>query len=74
MTVYPTKSSSTTGIMYVYRKDRDMSLTGKTKGGGEAIGIKREFKVRLQKLCTSEAEDIWISLVLRYSKKFSNIQ
>lgn len=29
----------------VYRQDGESSLTGKTKGGGVAVGIKRGFKI-----------------------------
>lgn len=62
------------GRYNVYRNDRDTTLTGKTKGGGVAVGIKKDFKVQSQKSWTSDAEDIWISLLLRHSKhRVSNI-
>lgn len=49
----------------VWRRDRDYSVTGQSRGGGVLIATRRELSVTPQPLLHSSAEDLWITLRLK---------
>lgn len=49
----------------VWRRDRDYTLTGQTRGGGVLIAINKHISAVPQPLFHSTAEDLWVSISLR---------
>lgn len=49
----------------VWRRDRDLSLTGQSLGGGVIIAIRRDLSVIPQPTYQSSAEDLWVTLSLK---------
>lgn len=49
----------------VWRRDRNYSRTGQTRGGGVLIAVKKDFVVDGYKDWCSSAEDVWVELTLR---------
>lgn len=48
----------------VWRRDRDYSLTGQSRGGGVLIATRKDLVVRSEPLFHSTAEDLWLSMRL----------
>lgn len=55
----------------VWRRDRDLSLTGQSRGGGVLIATRRGLTVIPQTSYHSTAEDLWITLVLMNNRNRS---
>lgn len=49
----------------VWRRDRDLDLTGQTRGGGVLIAIRRDITATLQPQYQSSAEDLWLTIALK---------
>lgn len=49
----------------VWRRDRNYNATGQTLGGGVLIAVRRDVAVSPQPTFCSNAEDLWLTLVLK---------
>ncbi|KAG7295979.1 hypothetical protein JYU34_021071 [Plutella xylostella] len=52
----------------VWRRDRDYAATGQSLGGGVFIAVKREFRANSSASMLSSAEDLWVTISLKYFK------
>ena len=52
----------------IFRRDRDYTTTGKSRGGGVLIGVQHHISVILRSDWSSSAEDLWITISLPHSK------
>lgn len=59
----------------VWRRDRDYSMTGQSRGGGVLIATRRELSAMSQPQLHSTAEDLWISIRFRksHSRNYVNL-
>lgn len=53
----------------VWRRDRDYSSTGQSRGGGVLIAVKRELSAHARPEWHSTAEDIWVTINFTGNKK-----
>jgi hypothetical protein len=55
----------------VWRRDRDLSVTGQSRGGGVIIATRKELAVTPQPSFHSSAEDLWLTISLKDSSNRS---
>lgn len=49
----------------VWRRDRNYSMTGQSRGGGVLIAVRKDLEIRSQPEYLSSAEDLWITLTVK---------
>lgn len=53
----------------IYRKDRNVALTGRERNGGVLIAVLNEYKSRSVQLSSNESEELWVAVEIGSVKK-----